>query len=94
MQPLTPTQIKIFIQAHLREREKFLLHQVRDEKYKQFAQVPLFLEILCRVFEENGTIPSNLGLILREFTRKYDDNLKGEVLTHDESETWWPDLGS
>lgn len=44
--------------------------------------------MLCGLFQQTGTIPPNLGLVFRQFTRGYD-NLKRDVPAREESRRWW-----
>lgn len=43
--------------------------------------------MLCRVFAQNGQVPSNLGLAFREFTQLYDREIQADALI-DSQDQW------
>jgi hypothetical protein len=52
-------------------------------------QRPLLLVMLCDVFEQNHSIPSNLGEAFREFANIYDAKIKADVPTYQNSQVVW-----
>ena len=92
MLPLTELQMKKFVLAYLPEKGEAMLKQLGD-RLREFGQTPLLLWMLCSVFESNDSqIPSNLGLVFRQFAEIYDRQLKADVSTFQESREWWRDL--
>lgn len=88
MQPLTETQMQKFVQAYLPEQGQQMLRHL-GARLREFGQTPLLLLMLCSVFRETSQVPSNLGLVFRQFTQIYEDKLKQDVPVTDESRRWW-----
>jgi HEAT repeat protein len=89
MEPLTSLQMEKFVQGYLPEQHKQMLQQMGD-RLRKFAETPLFLVMLCDVFENNQRIPSNLGEAFRDFAQIYDTKLKEKnVPTSENSQTVW-----
>ena len=71
LEPLTDDQMRAFIRKRLPEGGAQLFHRLQ-ERLREPARRPLFLDMICRVHQATGTIPHNLGLLLRDFTRLYE----------------------
>lgn len=87
MQPLTPSQLREFVGRSFPEQSAEFLNQLSD-RLKELGKTPLLLEMLCRVFDETGKIPENLGLVFREFTQHYERNVK-EGVRIESDRAWW-----
>lgn len=72
MLPLTKSQMQDFVQGYLGEDGNLLFQRIKGDKLRQFAETPLLLWMLCRIFAQNGKVPANLGLAFREFTQLHD----------------------
>jgi len=59
---------------------------------RELGQTPLLLLMLCRVYAEVGRVPTNLGAAFRAFAEIYDNQLKANVPTYQESQYWWSRL--
>jgi len=91
MQPLTEAQMQVFIRAYVPEQAEQMLRQLKD-RLREFGQSPLLLWMLCGLFQQTGTIPENLGLVFREFTRGYERYLKEDVRIESDRAWWKPVL--
>ena len=92
MQSLTERQMRDFVKSYLPEQGDRLLQQLSD-RLREFGQTPLLLMMLCSVFKNTGNVPSNLGLVFREFTKFYDRQRLQDVLLPDElRRRWWQPL--
>ncbi len=93
MQPLTETQMEDFVRGYLPEVGEQMLLQLGG-RLREFGQTPLFLWMLCSVFQSNqNNIPASLGYIFRSFTQTFDNQLKRYVPTSDDtSRDWWQRL--
>ncbi len=89
MQPLTEKQMRDFVQAYLPEQGEKMLRQLRD-RLPKFRQTPLLLKMLCDRFRKTGNVPSNLGLVFREFTQDYEQQL--DVPLSEDVRRWWSQL--
>ena len=69
MEPLTEAQVKEFVRKKVGIGSERLLNQLAD-RWEKFAETPLFLEMLCNVFnpEDDRGLPPNLALTFREYT--------------------------
>jgi HEAT repeat protein len=92
MLPLTEPQMREFARGYLGEQGDRLFQQVKGDRLRKFAETPLLLWMLCRVFAQSGQVPANLGLAFREFAQVHDQDLKADVPTHADSQSWWSDL--
>ncbi len=82
MLPLTEPQMREFVRGYLGEEGDQLFQQLQGDRLRKFAETPLLLWMLCRVFAEEciqaqkekrtPKLPENLGLAFREFTQLYD----------------------
>lgn len=90
MLPLTEPQMQEFVRGYLGEEGNRLFQQLKGNRLQKFAETPLLLWMLCRVFVENSNVPANLGLALREFTQLYDQQIQAD--TPAESRDQWPKL--
>ncbi|MEM6835415.1 MAG: HEAT repeat domain-containing protein [Cyanobacteria bacterium P01_C01_bin.120] len=90
MLPLTEAQMQEFVRGYLGEAGDRLFQQLRGDRLRKFAETPLLLWMLCRVFAQNGQVPDNLGLAFREFTQLYDAKIQEDAPT--ESREQWPKL--
>ncbi|WP_421657347.1 HEAT repeat domain-containing protein [Leptothermofonsia sp. ETS-13] len=79
MLPLKEPQIREFVQGYLGEEGDRLFQQLQGDRLRKFAETPLLLWMLCRVFAHNGKVPDNLGLAFREFARLYDQNIQSDT---------------
>ena len=90
MLPLTGPQMQEFVRGYLGEEGEPLLRQIKGDRLRKFAETPLLLWMLCRVFAQSGSVPSNLGLAFREFTQLYDQQIQADAPA--ESREQWPRL--
>ena len=90
MLPLTDLQMGAFVQGYLGEQGNRLYQQLKDDRLRKFAETPLLLWMLCRVFVQNGRVPDNLGLAFREFTQLYDSEIQADAPI--DSKDKWSDL--
>jgi HEAT repeat protein/DNA replication protein DnaC len=87
MLPLTTSQIQEFIQGYLGKEGDRLFQQLQGDRLEKFAETPLLLWMLCQVFDQNSTIPDNLGLVFREFAR-FHDQKRQEDAPADSKDQW------
>jgi HEAT repeat protein len=90
MLPLSEPQMQEFVQGYLGDEGKALFQQIKGDHLRKFAETPLLLWMLCRVFDQNGHVPSNLGMAFREFTQLYDRHIQEDAPA--ESRDQWPKL--
>jgi HEAT repeat protein len=100
MLPLTEPQMQEFLRGYLSEEGDRLFQQLKGDRLRKFAETPLLLWMLCRVFAEECSraeqekrppkLPDNLGLAFREFTQLYDQKLQEDAPT--ESRDQWSKL--
>ncbi|NJN04949.1 MAG: NACHT domain-containing protein, partial [Leptolyngbyaceae cyanobacterium RM1_1_2] len=91
MLPLTGPQMQEFVRGYLGEAGKQLFQQLKgDDRLRKFAETPLLLWMLCRVFAEKSRVPANLGLAFREFTQLYDDAIQEDAPA--DARDQWPKL--
>jgi predicted NACHT family NTPase len=88
MEPLTKEQMQEFVKSHLSDQYKQMLPQIDDRLHK-FAETPLLLVMLCGVFKQNHSIPSNLGEAFREFANIHYTKIKADVPTYQNSQVVW-----
>lgn len=91
MQPLTETQMQVFIRSYVPEQAEQMLWQLKD-RLREFGQIPLLLWMLCQLFQQTGEIPDNLGMVFRLFTQGYERNLKQDVVIESDRAWWKPVL--
>lgn len=91
MQPLTKEQMQQFVRADLPEQGEEMLRRLGG-RLREFGQTPLLLFMLCKLFEQTGNVPPNLGLVFRHFAQKYDGKIKDDVPVSGESRRWWQEL--
>ena len=65
MLPLTEPQMREFVRGYLGDEGDRLFQQLQGDRLRKFAETPLLLWMLCRVFAHNGKVPDNLGLAFR-----------------------------
>ncbi|MEM8717894.1 MAG: HEAT repeat domain-containing protein [Cyanobacteria bacterium P01_G01_bin.39] len=87
MQPLKEAQSQKFVRAYLAEKGEQLLKQL-GKRLREFGQTPLLLWMLCELFSQREEIPSNLGLIFRQFTQGYENHLKEDVPVESDRRQW------
>ncbi|ASC72026.1 tetratricopeptide repeat protein [Halomicronema hongdechloris C2206] len=96
MLPLTAPQMQAFVRGYLREEGDRLFQQLQGDRLRKFAETPLLLWMLCRVFAQNGEVPANLGLAFREFTQLYDQGTEEHQAIQEDapvdSRKQWPKL--
>jgi hypothetical protein len=80
MQPLTEAQMRDFVQAYLPDGEP-MLRRLKN-RLREFGQTPLLLWMLCSLFQQVGDLPPTLGLVLRQFTQGYEQQLQTAVDRH------------
>jgi predicted NACHT family NTPase len=90
MLPLTEPQMYEFVRGYLGEEGNRLFQQLKADHLRKFAETPLLLWMLCRVFAQNGQVPASLGLAFREFTQLYDQQLQADASA--DSRKQWPKL--
>jgi HEAT repeat protein len=90
MLPLTEPQMREFVRGYLGTEGDKLFQQIKGDRLGKFAETPLLLWMLCRVFAQNGQVPANLGLAFREFTQLYDQQVQADAAV--ESREQWPKL--
>ncbi len=90
MQPLTKPQMQHFVRAYLPEvgEGDEMLRQLVG-RLRELGETPLLLWMLCNVFQETNSIPSNLGETFRQFTKLYDRKIKGNAPVNKESRDRW-----
>jgi HEAT repeat protein/energy-coupling factor transporter ATP-binding protein EcfA2 len=93
MKPLSERQMREFVGKRLGEKGEQLLGQLRDQ-WREIAETPLLLKMLCDVFEQTGKVPQNKGELFRRFDGEYERfkglpavsadfrRFKSEVLQH------------
>ncbi len=91
MQHLTDRQMRDFVKSYLPEQGDRLLQQLSD-RLQEFGQTPLLLWMLCSVFQSTGNVPSNLGLVFRQFTKAYNRRRLQDISVTDELRRWWQPL--
>jgi HEAT repeat protein/DNA polymerase III delta prime subunit len=91
MQPLTEEQMQQFVCAYLPEQGEEMLRRLGG-RLREFGQTPLLLFMLCKLFEQTGNVPPNLGLVFRCFAQSYDGKIKDDVPVSGESRRWWQEL--
>lgn len=106
MLPLTEPQMREFVRGYLGDEGDRLFQQIQGDRLRKFAETPLLLWMLCRVFAEEciqaakekrtPKLPENLGLAFREFTQLYDHGTdKHQAIQEDapvDSRDQWPRL--
>jgi hypothetical protein len=106
MLPLTEPQMQEFVQGYLGEEGDRLFHQLKGDRLRKFAETPLLLWMLCRVFAEEYVqaekgkrppkLPENLGLAFRAFTQLYDQGTEEQQAIQADapvdSRKQWPKL--
>jgi HEAT repeat protein len=90
MLPLTEPQMQDFLRGYLGEAGERLFQQLKGDRLQKFAETPLLLWMLCRVFAQNGQVPANLGLAFREFTQLTYPEIQQDAPTN--SIEQWPKL--
>ncbi len=90
MLPLTESQMREFVQGYLRQEGNRLFQQLKGDRLRKFAETPLLLWMLCRVFAQNDRVPANLGLAFREFAQLYDTDIQQDAAA--DSREQWPKL--
>ncbi|MBX9257058.1 HEAT repeat domain-containing protein [Desmonostoc muscorum CCALA 125] len=88
MQPLTEVQMQEFVRAYLLEKGEEMLRQLGG-RLRELGETPLLLWMLCAVFQETNSIPSNLGETFQRFTKLYDSKIKDDVPVSEESRSRW-----
>jgi len=91
MQPLNEVQMRQFVCTYLPESGEEMLRQL-GSRLRELGQTPLLLLMLCEVYAEVGKVPTNLGAAFRAFAEIYDNQLKANVPTYQESQYWWSRL--
>jgi energy-coupling factor transporter ATP-binding protein EcfA2 len=87
MKPLSPEQLREFVEKYLPGQGEQLLKQLRD-RLLEIAETPLLLKMLCDVFRETGAVPQNKGELFRLFDRDYE-RIKKVVEYVPVSENFW-----
>ncbi|NEO76935.1 HEAT repeat domain-containing protein [Moorena sp. SIO4G3] len=91
MQPLSTEQMSEFVRKYLPQQGEQMLEQLGD-RLREFGETPLLLWMLCSLFQAQGEIPSNLGLVFR-LTESYSKEIKQDVKVSDNnSRKFWPEL--
>jgi HEAT repeat protein len=88
MQPLNEAQMRQFVCTYLPESGEEMLRQL-GSRLRELGQTPLLLWMLCSVYDEVARVPTNLGAAFRAFAEIYDNQLKANVPTYQESQYWW-----
>ena len=91
MQALNEVQMRQFVCTYLPESGEEMLRQL-GSRLRELGQTPLLLWMLCSVYAELGRVPTNLGAAFRAFAEIYDNQLKANVPTYQESQYWWSRL--
>jgi HEAT repeat protein len=106
MLPLTEPQIVDFMWRYLGEEGDQLFQNIQGDRLRKFAETPLLLWMLCRVYAEEciqaekekrtPKLPENLGLAFRGFTQLYDQGTdEHQAIQEDapvDSRGHWPKL--
>jgi HEAT repeat protein/ABC-type dipeptide/oligopeptide/nickel transport system ATPase component len=92
MNSLTDAQMKEFIKAELHIDGEVMLRNLGD-KLRKFAETPLFLWMLCQVYDpEMKQLPNNLAETFQLFTQMYDDEFKHDVFVDVKNQGWQSNL--
>ena len=91
MRPLSEPQMRQFVCTYLPESGEEMLRQL-GTRLRELGQTPLLLLMLCEVYAEVGKVPTNLGAAFRAFAEIYDNQLKANLPTYQESQYWWSRL--
>lgn len=92
MNSLTDPQMKEFVQAELHIDGEVMLRNLGD-KLRKFAETPLFLWMLCQVYDpEMKQLPNNLAETFQLFTQMYDDEFKHDVFVDVKNQGWQSNL--
>ena len=92
MNSLTDQQIKEFVQAELHIDGEVMLRNLGD-KLRKFAETPLFLWMLCQVYDPKmKQLPNNLAETFQLFTQMYDDEFKHDVFVDVKNQGWQSNL--
>jgi HEAT repeat protein len=90
MSPLTPLQLPKLVYKYLPEHGDKLLLQL--DRLKEIAETPLFLKMLCEVFDpKTAQIPQNKAELFELFDLKYQIHKDGVLISAD-SRRFQPDI--
>ncbi|MEH2128935.1 HEAT repeat domain-containing protein [Nostoc sp.] len=89
MQPLTEAQMQHFVRAYSEVGDE-MLRQLAG-RLRELAETPLFLWMLCEVFNDAKQIPTSLGKFFRWFSGEYY-KLKENVPIAEGLRNWLPEL--
>ncbi len=90
MKPLTQRQMQQFVRGYLPENGEEMLRQLGG-RLQELGETPLFLSMLCEVFNDTKEIPTSLGLLFRGFSAAYD-KLKQDVPISEGLRNWQSEL--
>lgn len=89
LQALTTEQTQQFVYSYLPEQGEQLLQHLNG-RLRELGQTPMFLWMLCSVFEATGEVPITLGLVFRWFTQVYEKRIKQDVIPSLDLKHWCP----
>jgi HEAT repeat protein len=93
MQRLSDRQMQQFVCQYLPQGQGEQMWRQMGEQLRRLGETPLLLWMLCAVFKEKqGVLPTNLGLVFRAFTKKYDAEVKEDVAVAKKDKSRWPEL--
>ena len=75
IQPLTPRQVKRFLEERLPNRDRAEVEKL-GERVKDFGQTPLIVWMLYSIFQANKETPTTRGEAYRTFTALYIERAK------------------
>jgi energy-coupling factor transporter ATP-binding protein EcfA2 len=87
IQPLTESQMRAFAQKYLSKQADRMLRTLKN-RLQEFGTTPLFLWVLCSLFDETKDIPQNLGEMFRLFTNSYEKKINRDIVPEVDRRLW------
>lgn len=78
IQPLTPKQVKQFLEERLPNRDRAEVEKLGD-RVRDFGQTPLMVWMLYSIFQANKETPATRGEAYRSFTALYVERAKAGI---------------
>jgi HEAT repeat protein len=78
IQPLTPKQVKQFLEERLPNQDRVEVEKLGD-RVKDFGQTPLMIWMLYTIFQANKATPKTRGEVYRSFTALYVERAKAGI---------------
>ena len=87
--PLTDKQIRLYVKRHVHDKRERLLRLLTG-RIRDLAVTPLFLSMLCAVYNTRNDIPANLAEVFRAFMEEfYCRTFKQDAPVSDEIKSLW-----